>query len=355
MVYTNLKKYGLSDRFEQEATMYGGFALARITEQHRDLYKAVREDGYAKAVVSGKLRYSSGSALDFPAVGDWVMLEDDGTDGNAVIHHVLTRSSVFVRQAAGTAGDAQVVAANIDVVFICMSLNADFNLRRLERYLTVAWDSRAKPAIVLTKSDLCEDLAERLVEVEGVSMGVPIVVCSSENGDGFDEVSARIGTGKTAAFIGSSGVGKSTMINRLLGENALATQAIREGDGKGRHTTTHRQLLLLLNGGIVIDTPGMRELSLYSGDVSRTFEDIEDLATQCKFSNCTHSDEPGCAVRAAIADGSLAEKRFGNYQKLGREINYEGLNSREREQEKINRMFGGKKALKNFQKSLKKK
>jgi ribosome biogenesis GTPase len=351
----DLNNCGLNDRFAQEAAQCEGFALARITEQHRNLYKTVSENGEHMAVVSGKLRHQSDNALDYPAVGDWVMLEDTGTDGNAVIHHVLTRSSVFVRQAAGTAGDAQVVAVNIDIVFLCMSLNADFNLRRLERYLTVAWDSRAKPFIILTKSDLCEDLTNRLAEVESVSMGAPIIVCSSENGDGFDEVNAQISAGKTVAFIGSSGVGKSTMINRLLGEDTLATKAIREDDDKGRHTTTHRQLLLLPGGGIVIDTPGMRELSLYSGDVSRTFEDIEELAVQCKFSNCTHSGETGCAVRRAIDDGVLSEGRFENYQKLGREVGYDGMNSRQREQEKLNRMFGGKKALKEFQRNLKKK
>jgi len=354
-MYTNLIKYGLSDRFAQEATMHGGLVLARITEQHRDLYKAVCEQGKRTAIISGKLRYSSDIASDFPAVGDWVMIGDAGTGGNAVIHHILRRKSVFARQAAGTGNDVQVVAANIDTVFICMSLNADFNLRRLERYLTVAWDSMATPIIVLTKSDLCGDLTAKLDEIETVSADVPVVVCSSEKGNGFDEINAMVGTGKTIAFIGSSGVGKSTIINRLLGEDVLATKAVRDDDDKGRHTTTHRQLLLLPNGGIVIDTPGMRELSLYSGDVSRTFEDIEELASTCKFSNCTHANEPGCMVRKAIENDSLSAKRFENYLKLRREVSYDGLNHRQREQEKLNRMFGGKNALKEFQKNLKKK
>jgi ribosome biogenesis GTPase len=354
-MYINLKKYGLNDRLEREAAMYAGLVLARITEQSRDMYKAVCENGERMAVVSGKLRRSSGGALDYPAVGDWATLEDAGIDGNAVIRHVLTRSGAFVRQAAGTSRDAQIVAANIDVAFVCMSLNADFNLRRLERYLTAAWDSGAKPVIVLSKSDLCEALDERLAEAESVSMGIPVVVCSAENGSGFDEISAMIGIGKTAAFIGSSGVGKSTMINRLLGEDVLAAKAIRAGDDKGRHATTRRRLLILPAGGAVIDTPGMREFSPYFGDVSKTFEDIEELAARCKFSDCSHSGEPDCAVRRAIENGLLSGKRFENYRKIEREVNYDGLNSRQREQEKLNRMFGGKKTLKEFQKSLKKK
>jgi ribosome biogenesis GTPase len=351
----DLKSYGLNDCFAQEAAWYENLAPARVTEQHKGMYKAVSENGEHTAVVSGKLRHSSDNVLDYPAVGDWVMLDDAKTDGNAVIHHVLARSSVFVRQAAGTAGEAQVVAANIDVIFLSMSLSGDFNLRRLERYLTVAWKSRAKPLIILTKSDLCEDVTSRLAEVEAVSIGVPIVVCSSENANGLDEVSAQIAAGITAAFIGTSGVGKSTMINRLMDEEVLATKAVRAGDEKRRHTTTHRQLLLLPGGGIVIDTPGMRELSLYSGDVSKTFEDIVELAAQCKFSNCTHAEEPGCAVQRAISDGVLPKKRFANYQKLGREVSYDSMSSRQREQDKLDRMFGGKKAYKDFQRSLKKK
>jgi len=354
-MYSNLQQYGLKERFQQEASKYEGLALARVVEQYRDLYVAATEHGKRTAVVSGKLRHVSIDPLDFPAVGDWVMLEDAGEGANSMIQHVLSRSSMFARQTAGTSRVAQAVAANVDLVFLCMSLNADFNLRRMERYLTIAGDSRAKPVILLTKSDLCEDLAGSLSEVESIGMGVQILVCSAENGDGIDAVSAEIKTGETAAFLGSSGVGKSTMINRLLGEDALKTQEIRAGDGKGRHTTTARQLLLLPSGGIVIDTPGMRELSVYTGDVAKAFEDIESLAAQCKFSNCTHTKEPGCAVLSAIQAGSLSAKRFENYQKLGREVSYEGLSSRQREQEKLNRMFGGKKALKEFQRNLKKK
>ncbi len=277
----------------------------------------------------------------------------NGSTGNAVIHHILRRQSVLARQAAGTENSGQVIAANIDTIFICMSLNADFNIRRIERYLTIAWDSMATPVIVLTKSDLCSDLPQKLEELTSVSMGVNIISCSSENGAGYEEMNAYVGQGKTIAFVGSSGVGKSTIINRLLGQEMLATKTIREDDDKGRHTTTHRQLFLLPSGGIVIDTPGMRELQIYTGNLSKTFEDVEEIAARCKFGDCSHGMEPGCAIREAIETGTLSEKRFESYQKLRRELSYTGLNARQLENEKINRMFGGKDEMKRMKKHVK--
>ncbi len=347
MDYTNLKNYGLSGGFEQEAALYEGLYLARVVEQHRDLYKVIGEQGEIQAKVSGKLLYAADGTMDFPAVGDWVMIDRmDGTAGNAIINHILTRKSVFVRKAAGTSNAAQIVAANIDIVFICMSLNADFNLRRLERFLSIAWDSRATPVIVLTKADLCDNLQQRLVEISSVSVGTDVIICSSMEENGYQSVADYIAKGKTIAFIGSSGVGKSTLINRLMGKDILVTKEIREDDDKGRHTTTHRQLLLLPGGGIVIDTPGMRELQLYSGNLQRAFEDIEELALECKYKDCTHMTEPGCAVKKAMESGAISQNRFENYLKLQREIVYEGLNSRQLEQEKINRMFGSKGEMK---------
>lgn len=349
-----LEQYGFSNRFKQAAIAYPGLFPARVTEQHRDLYKIVSERGELYAVTSGKLSYHADGQSAFPAVGDFVIIDRrDADGGNAVIHHILSRKSVFIRKAAGTANEEQVIAANIDTVFICMSLNADFNLRRVERYLAIAWESKATPVIVLTKSDLCGDREQRLKEISSVALGTEVTVCSAESADGLDDVKASIQPGRTVAFIGSSGVGKSTLINRLIGAEVLTTQQIREDDDKGRHTTTHRQLILLPGGGIVIDTPGMRELSLFTGDLSKTFEDIAELAGKCKYNDCSHSSEPGCAVRQAIEQGTLSEKRFENYQKLRREISYDGLNSRQLENEKINRMFGSKAEMKQAFKHIK--
>ena len=355
-MYPNLRKYGLTERFEQESDLYDGLFIARVSEQRRGLYKVICEKGELNAVVSGRLTYQAEGLPAFPSVGDFVMIDrQDANSGNAVIQHILRRKSAFTRKAAGTAHDEQVVAANIDTVFICMSLNADFNLRRMERYLSIAWDSRAVPVIVLTKSDLCGDLESKLDAISSVALGVDVVICSSENADGLDTVKAYIQSGGTVAFIGSSGVGKSTLINRLAGEDILVTRQIREHDDKGRHTTTHRQLILLPGGGIVIDTPGMRELQIFTGDISKTFEDIEEIAARCKFGDCSHGTEPGCAVRKAMENGTLSEKRFESYQKLQREISYDGLNSRQLENEKINRMFGGRGEMKRAMKYAKEK
>ncbi len=342
MTYENLKKYGFTPFFEREAAECGDLRPARITEQHRELYRVVGEEGEGLAAVSGRFAYEARGETDYPAVGDWVLVDRiDPDEGNGVIHRVLPRRSAFERKAAGTARALQILAANIDVAFLCMSLNADFNLRRLERYLAVAWGGGATPVIVLTKADLCEDREARLAEVASVSGGAERILCSGLSEEGVREVRGFLAEGRTIAFLGSSGVGKSTLINRLMGREVLATGAIRPGDDRGRHTTTTRQLLLLPGGGVVIDTPGMRELQLDLGDLSRSFEDVEALAARCRYRDCTHEGEPGCAVRAALEAGSLSPGRLENYRKLRKELGYEGLSSREREREKIRNMFGG--------------
>jgi len=346
-----MKNIGLSAGLAREAACYDDLFIGRVSSQSRDLYQVVTQSGEILAEVSGKLRYEAKSVADYPAVGDFVMVDRwENTGGNAIIHHVLPRKSAFTRKAAGTAYDMQIIAANIDTVFICMSLNHDYNLRRLERYLAIAWDSGATPVVVLTKSDLCKDADKKMAEVASVSIGVEVLLTTSLSGDGYQPVKQYLRQGETIAFIGSSGVGKSTLINRLSGNEILDVGEIRDDD-KGRHTTTRRQMILLPDKGIVIDTPGMRELAIDSADLAKAFAEIDELALQCRFRDCAHEREPGCAVRAAIENGSLPEERLISYQKLRKEAKYEGLTAKEIETEKINTMFsqfGGVKNARDF-------
>jgi ribosome biogenesis GTPase len=350
----SLHDIGLCERFVQEAAMYEkSLHLARISVQHRDIYQVITQYGEFPAEVSGKFIYRASAAENYPAVGDWVLVDrSEGVSGNAIIHHVLTRKSSFERKAAGTGYECQVVAANIDTVFICMSLNNDYNLRRLERYLSIAWESRATPVIVLTKSDLCSDLDQKLPEIEAVALGVDVLVTSSLSKDGYDNIKQYLQPGKTVAFIGSSGVGKSTLINKLLGNEVLATQEIR-ADDKGRHTTTHRQLLVLPGGGVVIDTPGMRELQIAGADLSSSFADIEELAAHCRFNDCRHESEPQCAVRKAIAEGTLSSQRLESYKKLQKELTFAERKStmslQQAQKQKIIDMMGSLKTCRQMQ------
>lgn len=352
---TDLERFGFRDIYLAEAALYPGYFAGRIISQHKDLYKVVCENGEMLAEVSGKFRFGVKALSDFPAVGDFVMLDRDiGAKGNAIIHHLLSRKSAFIRRAAGTSNDEQVVASNIDTIFICMSVNNDFNLRRLERYLSVSWDSGAAPIIVLTKSDLCANIEQKLYEVDSIALGTLVLATSSIYEDGHSGIASHIKKGETIAFIGSSGVGKSTLINRLLGENRLDTKEIKKDD-KGKHTTTRRELILLPNGGMVIDTPGMRELGIESADFSKSFGEIEELSGMCKFQDCSHTSEPGCAVQKAIHEGTLSADRLLSYQKLKKEAKYEGLNSRQIENVKINEMFKGMGGMKNARKFIKEK
>lgn len=305
------------------------------------------------AEISGKFHYSVKELSDFPAVGDFVMVDrSDNLQGNGIINHILTRKSVFARKAAGSKEDIQVVATNIDTVFICMSLNNDYNLRRLERYLSISWDSGAIPVIVLTKSDLCRDIETKLNEISSTAIGVEVLITTSTSDEGYQPLKRYLSNGKTVAFIGSSGVGKSTLINCLIGQNVLDTNEIRNDD-KGRHTTTRRELIMVPNLGVVIDTPGMREIGIFSADLRKSFADIEELAYSCKFNDCTHKFEPNCAVQQAINDGKLSVERLESYSKLKRETKYDGMNSKMIEKEKISEMFGGMGGMKNARKFIK--
>lgn len=318
-----MKQYGYTDRFAALAGMHPEYMPGRILSQEKGLYRLVTDRGEKLAEVSGKFRYQAAVVSDYPAVGDFVMADWNDAGGNAVIHHVLNRKSCFTRKAAGESREEQVVAANIDTVFLCMSLNNDFSLRRLERYLSIAWDSGAMPVIVLTKSDLCEDLPGRLAEVEGAAVGVDVLVTTALEHSGYAQLLPYLAPGRTVALIGSSGVGKSTLINCLLGEARLDTQGLRNDD-KGRHTTTHRELILLSGGAMVIDTPGMRELGMWDNEagIDQTFAEIEEIASQCRFFDCLHQGEPGCAICRALQEGTIPEERWTSYQKLKAESAY---------------------------------
>ncbi|EGO65099.1 ribosome small subunit-dependent GTPase A [Acetonema longum] len=346
-----LIRYGATKHRFTEAMLYPGLHLARVVSQYKGRYKIVTEEGECLAEVSGKFRYETTGLSQYPAVGDFVMTDrTGGSSGNAVIYQVLTRNSVFERKAVGGGQQTQVIAANIDTVFICMSLNSDYNLSRLERYLAVAWNSGAAPVVVLTKADLCSDLQSVIAEIESVTPGTNVIITSSCDPSSSEKLLPYLQPGLTASFTGSSGVGKSTLINRLAGEELLRTSVIRQDD-KGRHTTTRRELLVLPQGGIVIDTPGMRELGVESVDLAQSFSDIDDLSSHCRFRDCTHTTEPGCALLKALKTGTLDARRLESYRKLKREARYDGLSSRQIESEKLNAMFedmGGMKKARKF-------
>jgi ribosome biogenesis GTPase / thiamine phosphate phosphatase len=300
-----------------------GHRPARVVAVHRETSIVRDGEGDRPATVSGAFRFEALAASDFPTVGDWVSLDRGG-----VIAAVLPRRSMFKRMAADgsrrVAGldDEQVMASNVDVALLVAGLDNDFNLRRIERYLAVAWSSGITPVVVLNKSDLADDVDGRLVAVDAVAPGVATVPVSAWTGAGLDDLRAHLLPGATAAILGSSGVGKSTLVNALLGEERQKTAEVRDSDSRGRHTTTHRELFELPGGALLVDTPGIRALEVLGADegVETAFDDVADLATRCRFSDCSHDGEPGCAIRAAIADGRLDEARLASHRKLEREL-----------------------------------
>jgi ribosome biogenesis GTPase len=277
---------------------------------HRAAFDVQTADEIVRTRLPGRLVHERVEV----AVGDWVGL------GDGLIRGLLARRSAIVRKVAGLTSESQTLAANIDVAFIVSSLGPDLEPRRIERYLVALWDSGASPEIVLTKADRFDDPSEMVAIVEAVAIGVPVHVVSALSGYGLDALRARLSAGRTAVLIGSSGVGKSTLVNRWVGHELMATKETRGDDDEGRHTTTHRELILLPGGGVVIDTPGIRELQLWGGGVEEAFADVEELTLRCRFSDCSHNTEPGCAVGAALVSGELSGERHASWLKLQREL-----------------------------------
>ena len=346
----NLVKLGWNENFEKDFNKLNeknNYIPGRVIVEYEHLYRVATEEGEFLCPVSGRFMHTSTGKDSYPAVGDWVVLDKPLSQNDTLrIHNVLKRKSKFSRKVAGIATEEQIVASNIDKLFICMSLNDNFNIRRLERYIALAFKGNVEPIILLTKKDLCENPEERINDILKSINNITIYMISSKTLEGFDNVIDNMGTGITVAFIGSSGVGKSTLINALLGEERQKTKDVSDLMDKGKHTTTNRELIVLEDNGIVIDTPGMKEVQLLDLDegLSNLFMDIENLSNSCKFTNCNHKNEPGCAILKALEDGTIDEERYKSFLKLQKEETY--FKSREKSKDKIKNKF------KNNKKSL---
>jgi len=294
----------------------------RVGIEFNQIFRIYLDQDEIDAITAGRLKHRARGRAELPAVGDWVVVRKRAEEDRGVIMEVLPRRRAFTRRAAGEPTGEQIVAANVDVVFIVMGLDRDYNLRRLERYLVMARESSAAPAVVLTKPDLCSDLAAQLNEVTALAGDVVVHVANPKTGEGVEHLRRHFAPGRTAALLGSSGVGKTTIINRLVGTDIRRTREVRAADSRGRHTTTHRELVALPDGGLIIDTPGMRELQLWdaSAAVRQTFDEIEALAPECHFADCRHRDEPRCAVKTAVAEGKISAERLDSYLKVQSEL-----------------------------------
>jgi len=323
-----------------------GLEPARVAVAYGATFRVYTNDSDELADLAGRLRHDAAGRRDLPAVGDWVAVKRTTIEGGrATIQGILPRKSLFSRKAAGDETTEQILAANVDTAFLVTGLDRDFNLRRIERYLVMAWESGASPVVVLNKADLEDDLDLRRDEVQAIALGVPVHVISARDRTGLEQLDHYLLPGQTIAVLGSSGVGKSTLINRFLGEDRLRTRAVREDDQRGRHTTTHRELVRLAGGALLIDTPGMRELQLWSADsgVAETFEDIAALAGDCHFADCAHEHEPRCAVKQAVADGRLDAARLESFLKLQKELSHLAVRqdalAQQTEKKKLRAMF----------------
>lgn len=323
-----LTDLGWNDVFETHFAPYRreGYCAGRIILESKNLYTVATDaHGEIPAIVTGKMSYAALTREDLPVVGDWVVIRIVGTtEPQAAIHAILPRASIFSRKAAGRGGSEQPVAANIDIAFLLTGLDGNYNLRRIERYLLQTRESGVQPVVLLTKADICSEVTASLAEVADISGGAPVHAISTHAGIGLAELTPYLQPGITVALLGSSGVGKSTLLNRLLGDTVMRTQAVRVEDSRGRHTTSHRQLFLLSTGAALIDTPGMRELQLWGDEdgLRDTFLEIESLAHRCRFTDCRHDEEPGCAIRTAVETGDLDPGRFANYRKMQRELQH---------------------------------